>query len=708
MAGLLAGAQAPKPSPSSTKPLAEAPPLDQRGPRPPAIPSHKDLKFPPLRPVKIPDIESFTLSNGVRVRLLENRELPLVSGFVLVRTGNLFDPPDKVGVAQITGSVMRSGGTKAKTGDQIDEELENVAASVESSIGETSGTVSFSMLKENTDQTLAIFREILTAPEFRQDKIDLAKTQLRGSIARRNDDAHGIVGREFSDILYGRDNPYGWRIEYEHLDRIQREDLVAFHKRYFFPANVILAIQGDFSVPEMKQRLETLIGSWKNDQPPVPAFPKVMAKPVPGVYLAVKPDVTQTFLSVGHLGGILRDKDYPALAVMSDILGGGFSSRLFKKIRTELGFAYSIGSNWGVNYNHPGLFSISGSTKSASTVETLKAARGELDRIRTGLVTDEELDSARQTVLNSFVFNFDRPSKTLNRLVTYEYHGYPKDFIFQYQKAVEAVTKQDIQRVAQQHLLPENLTFVAVGNPKDFGTPLDALGLPVKTIDLTIPEPKRESRKSDVASLDRGAKLLERVRESLGGAEMLKSVKDFTVSAAANVNMGGGAMNAKQTNRWLAPSHFRQEQELPFGKVVVYSDGKTGWMVTPQGTQPLPAAVIKQVQGELFRLPFRLAFGRANYVGEGMLEITGDQGESVTLHVDEKTGRPVKQVYQSMGMGGTPTSVEATFSDWREVDGIQVPFKTSIEQGGKKFAEVTVTDVRINSGLKPEDLQQKP
>ncbi len=184
----------------------------------------------------------------MKVYLLEDHELPIVSGAVRVRTGNLFEPADKVGLASITGTVMRSGGTAAKTGDQLDEELENIAASVESDIGEIQ-RIRFLLRheREYRRSAWASFKDVLTAPEFRQDKIDLAKSELRSGIARRNDDAHGIAEREFADIVYGKDTPYGWQIEYATLDRIKRDDIVAFYKRYYFPANMLMAVWGDFS-----------------------------------------------------------------------------------------------------------------------------------------------------------------------------------------------------------------------------------------------------------------------------------------------------------------------------------------------------------------------------------------------------------------------------------------------------------------------------
>ncbi len=678
------------------------------------LPTLEELQFPPLKQVELPEVETFTLPNGMKVYLLEDHELPLVGGFALVRTGNLFDPPDKVGLASITGEVMRTGGTKEKTGDEIDEELENIAASVESSIGETSGTVGFNCLKENTDEVLAVFKAILTAPEFRQEKIDLAKTQYRSMISRRNDEPGGIARREFSEILYGRDTPYGWRMEYEHLDNIEREDLIAFHRRYYFPKNVMLAIQGDFDTAEMKAKLEKLFADWTVEQPPVPEFPKVTAKPAPGVYLAVKEDVNQTFLRMGHLDGMLKDPDYPALEVMADILGGGFSSRLFKKIRTELGYAYGIGAFWGANYNHPGIFGIGGSTKSGSTVATIRATLEEVKKIRSEEVAPEELKTAKDKVLNSFVFNFDSPGKTLRRLVRYDYYGYPKDFIFRYQKAVAAVTVADVLRVAKQYIKPEEFTIVTVGNPKEFDEPLESLGLPVKEIDLTIPEPKREKAETSAASLARGKELLGKLQAAVGGAAKLVGVKDATRVTQVTIQTPQGGMQVNQVNQWLAPAYFRQEQVLPFGKITVFFDGKAGWLAGPQGTQPMPPPVVRQVRNALLRNPFRLWLAdrqegwTVNAVDERTLEVSDETGESLRLEIDPETGMPVKQTYRSVAMTGAPSEMVETFSDWREVDGIRLPFRAETTRDGKPYAELVVKEIRLNTGLEPAELAKKP
>ncbi|HTA47760.1 MAG TPA: pitrilysin family protein [Bryobacteraceae bacterium] len=684
--------------------------------QPAAIPpSWKDLKYPGLKQIEIPKIAESTLPNGLKIYLLENHELPLIRGLALVRAGNLFDPADKAGLATITGSLIRSGGTAAKTGDQLDEELENIAASVESQIGESFGSVSFSTLKERTDEVLSTFHDVLTGPAFRQERLDLIKTQLRSGIARRNDDAHGISQREFDSLIYGPKTPYGWQIEYATLDNIKRDDVEAFYKRYYFPANVILAVQGDFSAPDMKAKLGKLFASWNAQQPPVPAFPPVSSNPKPGIYVATKTDVTQTNLVLGQLGGVLRDKDYPALEVMADILGGGFQSRLFQKVRTQLGYAYDVSSVWSANYDHPGIFEITSSTKSASTAETLKAINAEVERIRTQEVTAEELESARQTVINGFVFNFDTPTKTLNRLLTYRYFGYPDDFIFQYQKAVEQVTRADILRVAKQYIDPAKFVIVAVGNPKDFSTPLASLGLPVSNLDITIPAPKASAAAAKAVSgppQPKGAALLAKMTQAMGGEANLAAIKDMTQKAELNLDPAAGGLKAAQTEFWIAAGHYREENVLPFGKVLTYSDGKSGWVSSPQGTMAIPEPERKQISFELFRMwPSLMASAQdpnreIKDENNGVIRISDKNGNNVLVTIDPSTGLPLSENYSEAGTAGQ--DVMETYADWQETNGVKLPHKITITQNGRHFADLTISSVAINQGLTAEQLAKKP
>jgi zinc protease len=674
-------------------------------------PSWTNLKYPPLKEIQIPKVEESTLPNGLKIYLLEDHELPLVRGLALVRTGNLFDPADKVGLATVTGSLIRSGGTTVKTGDQIDEELENIAASVESQIGESYGSISFSTLKERTDEVLATFHDVLTAPTFREERLDLIKSQLRSGIARRNDDAHGISEREFAAEIYGSKTSYGWEMEYAHVDNIKRADVESFYKRYYFPANTILAIQGDFSAPEMKARLERLFASWNAQQPAVPKFPPVSNTPKPGIYVATKTDVTQTNLAIGQLGGILSDKDYPALEVMADILGGGFHSRLFQKVRTQLGYAYDISSSWAADYDHPGVFQISSSTKSASTAATIKAIGAEVARIRTQEVTEEELQSAKDTVLNGFIFNFDTPSKTLNRLLTYRYYGYPDDFIFQYQKAVGQVTRADVLRVAKQYIDPAKFVTVAVGNPKEFSTPLSSLGEPVTDLDISIPPPPKSAAPPSAAigpAQPKGAALLAKMAQAMGGEANLSAIKDMTQKADLTLDPAAGGLKATQTELWISTGHYREEDVLPMGKMVSYSDSKTGWVASPQGAMAIPEPERKQIAFEIFRMWPALMTGAHEVKDEanGAISISDKAGNNLVISIDPATGLPASESYSEAGTPGQ--DVLETYADWQESNGVKLPRKITLTQNGKHYADIKVTSVAINQGLTPEQLAKKP
>jgi len=473
----------------------------------------------------------------------------------------------------------------------------------------------------------------------------------------------------------------------------------------------MLSVQGDFSTAEMRAKIEKLFAGWNAKQPPVPSLPPVSHRQKPGVYLAEKNEVNQTNFRVGHLGGKLSDKDYPALEVMADILGASqFSSRLVKKVRSDMGLAYSVSANWNANFEHPGTFTIAGSTKSQSTVDALKAIYGEVERIRSTEVSDVELQEAKESTLNSFVFNFDSPSKALSRLVTYEYHGYPKDFIFQYQKAIASVTKADVMRVAKEHLKPENFVTVLVGKPADFGAPVASLNMPVSKIDLTIPEPKAATAKADGASLEKGKQLLQKLQAAAGGADKLSAVKDYTHVAQVKVLAAQGGLQVTQTTKILAPM-IRFEQQLPFGKIVIYYDGKgSGFMIGPQGQAPLPAPAVKQANEELFRLQTALWVSdrdpnrTVNAVSDNVVEITDKNGNYIRLTLDG-SGLPVKSNYKAAD--GSGAEVEALYSDFKDVAGIKLPHQVKVSQGGKPAAEITVTEYKLNSGLKPEELGQK-
>ncbi|MDF0554784.1 pitrilysin family protein [Kamptonema sp. UHCC 0994] len=450
---------------------------------------YDELTFPPLPELQLPKYTRFELKNGMRVYLMEDHELPLVGGTALVRTGDRFEPTDKVGLGSLTGNVMRTGGTRQHSPDELNQLLEQRAAAVETGIGITSGSAGFSALSEDLDTVFTLFTEVIREPTFAQDKLDLAKNQEQGAIARRNDDPDDIAGREFQKLIYGDRSPYARTVEYQTLKNISREDLVSFYQQYFHPQNIILGISGDFDTAKMRSLIEQKFGDWQSAQgsSELP-LPTVSQANKSGLFFVNQPQLSQSYIEMGHLGGTFNNPDYAALDVMNGVLNG-FGGRLFNNVRSSKGLAYSVYAAWSPRFDYPGIFIAGGQTRSEATVPFIQAIHAEIERIRTEKVTPEELAFAKDSTLNSFIFNFEDPSQTLSRLMRYEYYNYPADFIFRYRRQVESTTIADVQRVAKTYLKPDNIVTLVVGNIDAIKPPLTSLGNSVKvqSIDITIP-----------------------------------------------------------------------------------------------------------------------------------------------------------------------------------------------------------------------------
>lgn len=448
---------------------------------------YTDLTFPALPDIQVPDYSQFQLRNGLTVYLMEDHELPLVSGEAYVRTGSRWEPAEKVGLADLTAEVMRTSGTRSHSADELNQLLEQRSAFVETAIGEDFGTASFNTLSEDLDLVFGLFAEVLQEPAFAQEKLDLAKTQRRGGIARRNDDPDGIANREFQKLIYGRQNPYARTVEYETLDNIALSDLESFYRQSFQPQNLILGISGDFDSQEMRSLVEAKFGKWRSQsRATLPPPPKITQAEAGGIFFVNQPQLTQSYIYLGHLGGQFNDPDYPALSVMNSVLNG-FGGRLFNEVRSRQGLAYSVFGFWSPRHNHPGIFIAGGQTRSEATVPFIRSVQSEVERIRTAPVSDVELAYAKDSVLNSFVFNFESPEEILSRIMRYAYFGYPEDFIFRYKQQVEATTVEDVQRVAAAYLKPDQLVTLVVGKRGDIQPSLESLDVPVKTLDVTIP-----------------------------------------------------------------------------------------------------------------------------------------------------------------------------------------------------------------------------
>ena len=454
--------------------------------------SWQQIPIPTLREFHPQQPKRIQLSNGMVIFLQEDHELPLIDGLARIRGGSRSEPAAKTGLTDLYGEVWRTGGTRAQTGDQLDDFLEIRAARVESASAPDSTMLSWSCLKNDFEDVFKVFNDLLRNPEFRQDKIDLAKGEAFDAISRRNDDVSGIAAREMTRLAYGADNPYARVPEFATVAAVTREDLIAWHKAQVQPNNIILGIVGDFDSAQMEAKLRQTFGDW----PKGPAWQekKIDFQPAkPGYYLVPKEDVNQSSIRMVKLGTLRSNPDYFAIQVFNDAFGGGFQSRLFRNIRTARGLAYGVGGGIGTAFDHPGILQIAMGTKSGSTVEAIQALYEEVDNLKTHPLTESEIKDAKDSILNSFVFNFDSPDKVLRERMAYEFYGYPADFLEKYRAGIEKVQTADVAHVAEEYLHRDQLAVLVVGNTKEFDKPLSSLG-PVTTLDISIPPPPGEKQ----------------------------------------------------------------------------------------------------------------------------------------------------------------------------------------------------------------------
>lgn len=446
--------------------LAE--PAAQAQPDPLPLPDPRQMHFEPVQ-FNPPEPERLVLDNGLVVYLLEDHELPLVTVTATIRTGSWLDPPDKLGLAALTGSTMRTGGTARMSAAEVDEELERLAAQVSVGIGQMSGSAILDVLTKDLDRGLRIFADILRAPAFDPARVELAKLQTIEAVRRRQDRPRAMAARGFAKLLYGPTHPFAREHTVESISRIARDDLLAFHARTIHPNGIILGVTGDFERGPMLAMLRERFGDWPRGEVQPIVLPPIRTEdpnPEQKIVRVIGKGTSQTHLRVGHLSIKEDDPDYPALAILNDILGGSsFRSRLFRDVRTRQGLAYSVSSTLRTGVRERGVWFMRAETKLDSTEEVIRHFVANIERLREQPVTDKELQEAKDSFVNSYVFSFTSPSSIVSRLIGLEYDGLPPDYLQQLREKVLRLTKENLLQAARRHLHPERLRIVAVGPP---------------------------------------------------------------------------------------------------------------------------------------------------------------------------------------------------------------------------------------------------
>jgi len=673
----------------------------------------QQIPIPPLQAFHPQEPKRIELPNGMVIFLQEDHELPLIEGTARIRGGSREEARGKTGMLDIYGETWRTGGTKNQTGDQLDDFLEIRAAKVETNNNSDSTTISLSCLKDDFDDAFKVFTELLREPEFRADKVDLAQKENFDGISRRNDDVEGIAGREAAKLGYGADSPYTRQAEYATIAAVTRQDLIDWHHKYVHPNNIILGIVGDFDSIAMEAKLRKAFGAW----PKGPAWqkPELQFHPAkPGYYLIPKEDVNQSNIHMVALGTRRDNPDYYAIEVFNEAFGGGFSSRLFRNIRTAQGLAYSVGGGVGTRFDHPGMVQLVMATKSGTTIESVQSLFAQIDDLTKHPISQEEIKSAKDGILNSFVFNFDSPEKVLRERMAYEFYGYPADFLEQYRAGIEKVGPADVARAAAKYLHKDQLAVLVVGNTTEFDKPLSSLGT-VNNVDITIPPPPAEKSEGPAAkpvgSNPEGKALAAKVVQAMGGLEKLQAVKSMRVSFTES---DGGALTPIVVTAQF-PDRMHVDVHTQQGTLSVVVTPDAGFMTAEgQGSRTLPPEQKTDNLTQLHHDPIYLAqhlndpaftFHAAGTEKIGDVETTmldiGGGVPWIRWYVDPTNGHVLRESYKGLGQSGTFDG-ETDLSDWRTADGLTLPYLHQNKENGKDSSLVKYETIQINPKLDPK------
>ncbi len=444
----------------------------QNDPRP------DELTFPPLE-FSFPTVMVDQLTDGAHLYVKEDHEIPLVNLTLTVEGGSIYDPLEKTGLSALFAHVLTTGGSRSISAEQVEAELEQMAASLSVDSNLYGYTIGLSVHRDDLQRSLEILTSLLREPAFKDQRFMLARQQMIEGIKRQNDDPGSIAQRVLGNTL-APNHPLGISATEETVAAITREDLIYVHQQYFHPANFWFAVSGDVKQENVKSQIEALLGDWPSGESLVHGFPTLPDAPQ-GQILSVAKDLPQTTILMGQEGISKDNPDLYALQVANYILGGGgFNSRMMREVRSNRGLAYSVYSYFRVGRYLPGYFFAGSETKSASTVEVVSLMLKLIKQMQTEPVSQGELDLAKQSLINSFVFAFDNTHAVVERKVRLDYFDYPEDYMERYQEHISAVTVADVLRVSQHYLKPDMLQIVLVGDASIYDDGLNALGLPVK------------------------------------------------------------------------------------------------------------------------------------------------------------------------------------------------------------------------------------
>lgn len=443
-----------------------------------------------LLKVNLPKAQEATLSNGLRVVLLPRTNVPIVNMQMVILSGGLADPADYRGLATFTAALLREGTTTRKSKD-IAEQTETLGATLQTTSGLSTMTSNVTMfgLVENLDQMLAIYSDIVRNPTFPQDEVDKYKARQIQQLNFQRSNPTFLAQEHFLRAIYGANHPAGLAtVPVDSLKRVATADLAKFHSTYYRPNNALLAIVGDVTLKQIVPKLEKAFGGWQRADVPQTSIP---AAPAPGtarIQLIDRPGSVQTVLQLGNLGIERTNEDYFGMLVMNQVLGAGPAARLFLNLREKNGYTYGAYSNFSGS-KFKGTLTSSSEVRTDVTEGAMNEFMYELKRMRDEKVSPMELENAKRAIVGGFALSLESPQQLLGNIVTQKLYDLPASYWDTYPQKVEAITADDIQRIAQKYVDLNRLQIVAVGDAgktraimAKFGAveEYDAEGKPVK------------------------------------------------------------------------------------------------------------------------------------------------------------------------------------------------------------------------------------
>jgi zinc protease len=698
-------------------------------------PTERPPRALPARQIKFPPYQVRTLSNGLQVVAVSHHEQPAVSLRLILRAGGAQDPANKPGVAYLAASLLDQG-TTTKTAEQIATTIDSIGGAIGAGAGSDVTFINAAVMKDSLGVALDLVSELARYPAFAKEEIERQRQQILSGLKVSYDDPDYLAGVVFDRLVYGF-HPYGKPDSGtpDSIGAVTREDLLAFHKRWFGANNAILAIVGDVTADEAFAGAQRAFGSWERvDVPPVKA--EEPPAPTRRVVIVDRPGAAQTEIRVGNIALPRRHPDYLALDIAMKILGGEGGNRLHRVLRSERGLTYGASADLNA-LKDTGDIVAETDTRSEKTAEALRLIVEEIVRLQRQRVQQRELADAQEYLTGSFPLTVETPSAIALQVLNAVFYGLDLNELQTYRDRVNMITVDDIQRVAQQYLRPDKLSIVLVGDASVFAKDLAGVGfdqverISIGELDLSSPDLRRRTatpggriapigfvtdrpRPAAIQAADAGTRaLIARAVAAKGGLELLRSIQTVRVETVTSVSINGIAADLPGTTLIRYPGAFRMETRTPAGPVTQVFNAGSYWIQDRQGVHAAPPPMAEQIRGTVQRDTVPLLIALADGKVQAKATDTVDEGRTMpsldvvlpgspplTLIFDPSTALLAKARYRSEGAPSGPVvSVEEVYSDYRDVNGLKVAFTTELRREGAPAVRRTLRKFEFNVPL---------